>query len=218
MITSEELKALVQATQQQEAREREARVKELPKVPLTERHMRNCQTVLDRRTLLDRLPHWGTVAELGVDRGEFSALILERSEPRTLHLVDLWNTDRYHDGLYERTRQRFAEPMARGQVRIHRKDSLAAAEDFADDHFDWIYIDTDHSYATTSRELRRYARKIKTGGLIAGHDYTMGNWVSSYRYGVIEAVHEFCIEQDWELAFLTVDQTESPSFAIRRIL
>ena len=217
MITRAELDELTRHTRQQEAREREVRVRELPQVRLSEKHMRNCQLVLDRARLLQRLPHWGTVAELGVDRGDFSAQILATCEPRTLHLVDLWHTDRYHDGLFEQTRQRFAPEIARGQVHIHRKASVDAADDFADGHFDWVYIDTDHSYATTARELRRYAAKVKPDGLIAGHDYVMGNWVSSYRYGVIEAVHEFCVQEHWELAFLTADQTESPSFAIRRI-
>lgn len=218
MITPSQIEGLLRQDREQAARQREARVNELPRVRLAEKHMRNCQLVLDRERLLDRLPHWGTVAELGVDRGDFSERILARARPGTLHLVDLWNTDRYHDGLFAQTRARFADPIDRGQVQIHRKSSLDAAGDFADAHFDWIYIDTDHSYETTARELRLYAPKVRPDGLIAGHDYVMGNWVSSYRYGVIEAVHEFCVEQDWELAFLTVDQTESPSFAIRRRL
>lgn len=217
MITTSDIEGVLQHGREIATREREARVGELPRVKLTERHMRNCQLVLDREQLLTRLPHWGTVAELGVDRGGFSERILAITEPRTLHLVDVWATTRYHDGLFEQVREHFAEPIAEGRVRIHRKDSLAAAGDFVDGQFDWIYIDTDHSYQTTARELRRYAPKVKPNGLIAGHDYLMGNWVSSYRYGVIEAVHEFCVEEGWELVFLTVDQIESPSFAIRRL-
>ncbi len=212
------LEALRQQFRQQEAAEREARVQALPRVRLAEKHMRNCQTVLDRATLLTRLPRWGTVAELGVDRGDFSAQILALAEPRRLHLVDTWGCERYHAGLHEAVQQRFAAELAEGRVQVHRKTSLDAAADFPDGHFDWLYLDTDHSYETTARELRRYAAKVKPNGLIAGHDYTMGNWASGYRYGVIEAVHEFCVEQHWELVFLTVDQTESPSFAIRRLL
>jgi len=45
----------------------------------------------------------------------------------------------------------------------------------------------------------------------------MGNWVSSIRYGVIEAVHEFVVERAWDLVYLTVEPTERQSFAIRRI-
>lgn len=45
----------------------------------------------------------------------------------------------------------------------------------------------------------------------------MGNWKKTYRYGVIEAVHKFCVEYSWEMVFLTIDQTENLSFAIKRI-
>ncbi|MEX0773138.1 MAG: class I SAM-dependent methyltransferase, partial [Balneolales bacterium] len=85
-------------------------------------------------------------------------------------------------------------------------------------YFDWIYIDTDHSYETTRDELRLYASKVKQGGIIAGHDYVKGNWITTYRYGVIEAVHEFCVNNDWELIYLTAEPIENQSFAIRRTL
>ena len=66
-------------------------------------------------------------------------------------------------------------------------------------------------------ELRAYAPKLRPGGIMAGHDYSMGNWVKGFRYGVIEAVHEFCVEHDWELRYLTVQRLERPSFAISHL-
>ena len=201
-----------------EAKEREACVHAIPKVRLAEKHMRNCELLLNRAKLLTKLPRWAITAELGVDHAVFSEEILRVAQPQTLHLIDLWNSDRYHDGLFEGTKAKFASAISAGQVRIHRQNSIQAAADFHDDYFDWIYVDTDHSYETTARELRSYAAKVKQDGIIAGHDYTMGNWVSSYRYGVIEALHEFCVEQNWEFVYLTMDPFESQSFAIRRIL
>jgi hypothetical protein len=201
-----------------EAKEREAQVNALPTVSLSEKHVRNCDLLLNRAKLLSKLQHWGVVAELGVDHGDFSEEILRECQPLQLHLVDVWDTDRYNSGLFESTKARFSNEIARGQVHIHRKDSIAAADDFPENHFDWVYVDTTHSYETTWRELRKYAPKVKKGGIIAGHDYSMGNWITSFRYGVIEAVHEFCVEQDWEFVFLTMDPVERQSFAIRRIL
>ncbi len=69
----------------------------------------------------------------------------------------------------------------------------------------------------TREELVKYAPKVKHNGIIAGHDYTMGNWDSLNKYGVIEAVHEFCVKYGWELVYLTVEPTENQSFAIKRI-
>lgn len=38
------------------------------------------------------------------------------------------------------------------------------------------------------------------------------------RYGVIEAVYEFCAKYDWELLYITAENEGNPSFAIRRII
>ena len=196
---------------------RAAREEAVPRVRLSERHIARCTLLLDRRALLERLPTGAEVAELGVDRGGFSRQILDVTAPARLHLVDVWASERYHDGLFQDVTAAFAGEIASGRVRVHRERSVEAAGRFEDASLDWVYVDTDHSYETTRDELAAYAPKVKPGGLIAGHDYVVGNWTSMYRYGVMEAVHEFCVARDWELVYLTAVLTEKPSFAIRRI-
>ena len=191
--------------------------KQMPKVPLARKHMKNCELLLDRLEMLSKLKKGGKVAEIGVARGEFSELILKITEPDLLHLVDVWNSKTYHAGLFKKVADKFKNLIDEGRIQILRKLSTDAAEDFDDNYFDWIYIDTDHSYATTREELVKYAPKVKHDGIIAGHDYTMGIWISLNRYRVIEAVHEFCVKYGWELVYLTVEPTENQSFAIRRI-
>ena len=191
--------------------------KQIPKVPLARKHMKNCELLLDRSEMLSKLKKRGKVAEIGVAQGEFSELILKITEPDLLHLVDVWNSKTYHAGLFKKVADKFKNLIDEGRIQILRKLSTDAAADFDDNYFDWIYIDTDHSYATTREELVKYAPKVKHDGIIAGHDYTMGIWSSLNRYGVIEAVHEFCVKYEWELVYLTVEPTENQSFAIRRI-
>lgn len=139
------------------------------------------------------------VAEIGVDEGKFSQKIFEINAPENYHLVDVWGTDRFHDGKYEAVKNYFQEQINNEQVHIHKKLSTDAAFDFEDNYFDWIYIDTNHTYETTRDELRLYAPKMKKGGIIAGHDYVTGNWITTFRYGVVEAVHEFCVQFGWEI-------------------
>jgi hypothetical protein len=69
----------------------------------------------------------------------------------------------------------------------------------------------------TIAELNLYSKKIKQGGIIAGHDYIIGNWTDMIRYGVIEAVYEFCVNNEWEIIYITMELNENPSFAIRKI-
>lgn len=196
---------------------RKQREQEIPKIPLEQKHIQNCELLLDRRSILEKMKKHSVVAEIGVDEGLFSRAIHEIVRPRCLHLIDTWGTDRFHDGKYQDVRSFFSKEIESEEVQIHRKLSTEAVHDFPDKYFDWIYIDTDHSYETTRDELRLYAAKVKDDGIIAGHDYIKGNWITTYRYGVIEAVHEFCVNNDWELVYLTAEPVESKSFAIRRI-
>jgi hypothetical protein len=51
-------------------------------------HLTNCVVLPTRTVLLDRLPHGGTVAEIGTLHGDFAREILRIANPRELHLVD----------------------------------------------------------------------------------------------------------------------------------
>ena len=216
-ITEEQFVFLMNYFSKEFENSREIREKQIPKIQLEQRHVINCKLVLNRKHLLEELPKNAVVAEIGVNEGDFSESIIEITKPRKLHLIDIWGTERFHDGLYQKVTNRFKAEIDEEKVEIHRKLSTTAVIDFEDNYFDWIYIDTDHSYETTRDELFLFSKKMKIGGIITGHDYTLGNWVSTYRYGVIEAVHEFCMKFDWEIILLTIDPLENQSFAIRKI-
>ena len=57
---------------------------------LPARLIANLRVVTDRETLLGLLPKHGVVAELGVNKGDFSATILSENQPARLHLIDPW--------------------------------------------------------------------------------------------------------------------------------
>jgi hypothetical protein len=189
----------------------------IPKYTLKEKHINSLKVITDRQKLLELMPKNGIVAELGVNKGDFSAQILETCQPKRLHLVDIWNTKRYHPGLKLDIEKRFEKAIIEGQLVVNYGLSTDVVKQFEDNYFDWIYIDTEHSYKCTIAELESYAKKMKPGGIIAGHDYVMGSWVNLVRYGVIEAVSEFCLKNNWEVIYLTMDYTEPPSFAIKKL-
>ena len=189
----------------------------VPKYQLQEKHFAQLTAVANREALLKLLPKNGVVAELGVNKGEFSAKILALSHPAILHLVDMWGPIGKQQKLQKQVEWQFASEINVQKVVLHVGSSTAMAAQFADHYFDWIYIDTDHSYITTKAELEKYAPKMKPNGIISGHDFTIGNWNGSVKYGVIEAVYEFCVLYNWEIIYLTMEQNEHPSFAIRRL-
>lgn len=189
----------------------------LPKIPLGQEHISNAKLLLDRVSLLKHMPQNGIVAEVGVDEGCFSREILRYARPSKLHLIDTWDSERYNEQKFQKVKRSFANEISAGLVEIHQCKSLELEEGLQNTAFDWVYIDTDHSFETTLKELFYYAVRVKDGGIISGHDYSQGNWVKSYRYGVIEALHKFCVEQNWEIIFLTIEPTERQSFAIRKL-
>ncbi|MCS6846142.1 MAG: class I SAM-dependent methyltransferase [Anaerolineae bacterium] len=158
--------------------ERELQFEEaIPCVELGVEHIANLQVLTSREAMISRLPSQGVVAELGVWRGDFSAQILSITQPSRLYLIDPWDllepaAKKYADFV----QQRFEKESLAGQVIIRRGYSVAVLEDFDDHHFDWVYIDSDHTYETTKKELEVCRVKVKPGGIIAGHDYTKGDW------------------------------------------
>lgn len=189
----------------------------MPKIALKPEHLKNCKALANRFDMLDLMPKNGIVAELGVDKGNFSEEILKRTQPNTLHLIDVWNSERYHKGLKTVVETKFEKEIESKKIILNLGLSTEVSDQFPDAYFDWIYIDTEHSYQVTKAELEKYASKMKPGGIIAGHDYINGIWTTMIRYGVIEAVCEFCVKNNWEMLYITMDFTEPPSFAIRKI-
>jgi predicted O-methyltransferase YrrM len=194
---------------------RRAQIEALPKSELSSRHTEGCRVLPDRQALLAAL-RGGVVAECGVAYGDFTADILRICRPRTLYLIDAWSRDRFNAGL-EKVRSRFAGSIADGIVQIRVGLSTDVLAEFADGALDWVYIDTDHSYLTTLAELRLAKLKVKPDGVIAGHDYSVAGRLSAGLYGVIPACHQFCVEENWRYAYLTLDPTGVFSFALRRI-
>lgn len=190
----------------------------IPKVPLKPGNIQHLTTLIDREALIENMPKNKVVAEIGVDQGEFSELILKTSTPQKLHLIDSWaEHSRYHIGLKSVVENKFKGEIDQGLVNLDIGISTAVLSGFPDAYFDWVYLDTDHSYQTTKAELAILKLKVKPGGIIAGHDYIIGNWVDGYRYGVIEAVNEFCVNENWEIIFLTAETNQFRSFAIKKM-
>src|SRR5690242_13316445 len=54
---------------------------------LTQRHIDGCRLIENRETMLDLMPKGGVCAEVGIFECYFSSLILEKTQPKKLHLI-----------------------------------------------------------------------------------------------------------------------------------
>src|SRR5262249_41566620 len=128
-----------------------------------------------------------------------------------------WNSKRFGDDKLNKVQRRFSAEIECGQVVINRGLSWEELEKFPDEYFDWVYLDSSHSYEIATRELEISRLKVKPYGLIGGHAYTTGNINRHLKYGVIQAVNEFCLRYDWEMIYLTHDPSRYLTYVMRRL-
>jgi len=73
-----------------------------------------------------------------------------------------------------------------------RLPSVAAATLFANGTLDFVFIDADHTSAAVQADIAAWRPKIRTGGILAGHDW---NTYASVQQAVTAALaHDFSVE------------------------
>jgi len=186
------------------------------KITLQPIHLEGATLVESRLAMLDKLPKGLRCVEIGVAEGGFSVEILKRLTPSELTLVDIWEGNRYSP-CFELVNMRFVDQIKSGTIRIVKSLSIDYLKTCTDSGFDFIYIDSNHTYETTIQELKLADQVLAPGGFIAGHDYTVGNIVSPVIYGVIQAVNQFCVENNYRFKYLTVEPAGWNSFCLTKI-
>lgn len=155
--------------------------------------------------ILNATKLFGEGVEIGVQRGVFSEEILRRWRGKRLYSVDPWRefaADSYIDianAPQEVHDANFGEAVRRLEAfgersRIVRETSSEAVVRFADGRLDFVYLDAQHHYQAVKADIKTWFPKIRSGGILAGHDYVDGVF-SSGVYGVKTAVDEFVREQ-----------------------
>lgn len=201
MSTKEERRALKQGT---------------PSTTLQVFHTENCRVLPHRGELLYRLPQRGVAAEVGAAFGAYTAEIMAKNKPQELYLIDSWESERYKSGL-DRIQDKFKAQIEAGHLHIRQGYSTERLAEFPSSFFDWIYIDTNHSFGTTWKELLLCNEKVKPEGRIAGHDFCTGNVIEPVPYGVIEACAKFCVDCGWQYEYLTIESHGHFSFCLKRL-
>lgn len=121
----------------------------------------------------------GTAVEVGVAEGCYADLFLSEW-PHQYVMVDTWrHLDGYLDcmnGPDNEHEQRYLKAMSvaskyKDRCSILRMDSLEASSKFSDRSLSFVYIDADHSFEGCRKDVLAWAPKIKSGGILAGHDY-----------------------------------------------
>jgi len=136
-----------------------------------------------------------TGAEIGVWTGAFAAALCRANSALHLLCVDPWQpyTD-YRDtkekrkwpGIYEQAQA----TLAPYHCDLIRQFSMEAVKDVPLDSLDFVYIDGNHSFEFVVQDLAFWSRRVRSGGIISGHDYQ--HYPSKrWCFHVVEAVNAY---------------------------
>lgn len=121
-----------------------------------------------------------TGVEIGVDHANFSHLMVENNTQLKLYGVDPYlkygeyreyDSQEQMDEIYRQAQERMANYVSDGVYEFIRKPSLEAVKQFKDGSLDFVYIDGNHEADYPYLDIKEWGKKVKKGGMIAGHDY-----------------------------------------------
>lgn len=134
--------------------------------------------------------------EIGTDHGQYAQQLLEGIPYLQLYCVDPWlpytegNSVHGEEEMEQIYKEAYDRVVCRGGTLI-RETSMEAVENFEDDELDFVFIDGNHTYEHALEDITEWSKKVKPGGIIAGHDYKAD---PTRKYGVIEAVQNYTKE------------------------
>ncbi|HET7099047.1 MAG TPA: class I SAM-dependent methyltransferase [Patescibacteria group bacterium] len=138
-------------------------------------------------------------AEIGVANGVFSRRMLEIIPHLNLLCIDSWSEKRRPHAFENATT--LLKPYS-GAMIIKSK-SMDAVKMIPDLWLDFVYIDADHTYESVVSDVSEWTKKVRSNGIIAGHDYYV---TKTGNIGVIQAVDEYVKENGYELKLTSWDK------------
>ena len=119
-------------------------------------------------------------AEIGTFEGENAESILKILPIKKIYLIDPYEKyeDYEKDTAYNslnRAEQKAKKKLMRYKEKIVwvKKKSTEALKEIPD-NLDFVYIDGNHSYEFAKEDMDNYYKKLKAGGVLAGHDIENG--------------------------------------------
>ena len=146
-----------------------------------------------RIELVKLLPANSVAAEIGVAEGSFSKELLDAGVER-LYMVDAWKhlpsvtgdgnfPQEWHDKNFTVAFNK-VQPFG-WRAKLLRGLSVDMSKHVPDDSLDMLYLDAGHFYEAVLSDLTVWYPKVKSGGVVAGHDYLCKD------YQVKEALRDF---------------------------
>jgi len=125
-------------------------------------------------------------AEIGVQKGKYSEQLCKGNPNLTLYSIDPWKSyNSISQGTHDARFNETVERLKPYNAKIIRKTSMDALQSFKDGSLDFVYIDGNHAYDYVCMDIIHWSKKVKSGGIVACHDYhdaQVGRAIDGYVY------------------------------------
>jgi GT2 family glycosyltransferase/SAM-dependent methyltransferase len=142
------------------------------------------ENALIYRDLIERVPDGGAIAEIGVWKGRSLTFIADLIRQKKLSVIavdDFAGTvdegDEYlvksakKSNIEEEFKQNMQKAGIAEQILICRNNSVEAAAKIKNATLDLVFIDGDHKYENCKADIMAWNPKLKSSGIMSGHDY-----------------------------------------------
>jgi hypothetical protein len=122
------------------------------------------------------------LVEIGSNLGESTCIFAGYGIFDKVYAIDPWHNQESHNIFLKNSK---IYPDIITPIKMVSRE---AAANWSNGDVDTIYIDANHNYEYVLSDIDSWSKKVKKGGIIAGHDYSEKCWP-----GVYKAVNE-CFE------------------------
>jgi len=151
--------------------------------------------------------------EVGVADGRNSLTLCTHIPGLELFCVDPWEVYKGNPRAQNNQEENLKAARERLQpfnVRFMQSMSMNAVSNFEPNSIDFVYIDGHHGFDYVMQDLIEWAKIVKPGGIISGHDYYRFRWA-----GVVNAVDAYTTAHQVNEWFLD-DQRETSFFWVKK--
>jgi glycosyltransferase involved in cell wall biosynthesis len=127
------------------------------------------------------------IVEIGSWKGKSTNAILSGCKDGVVYAVDTWEgskderDDTHWLAQKENVFKTFKKNTAQfGNLKTICKTSTEAAKEFKNNSIDFCFIDAGHTKEEVQEDILAWLPKMKRDGIISGHDFDIGTWMSVY--------------------------------------
>ncbi len=167
-----------------------------------------CRVLNDRSQILKEMPDRGVVAEIGTQTGAFAKRILDARPNVTLFTIDIDYSQFSFDIL--------RPYIDNNQLKTIEGTSWVELAKFPNDFFSWVYLDASHFIDHVRLDLKSTKLRVEVDGYIVCNDYTVWSPFEAQPYGVLQAVNEFLLKEDFYASHFALHPFGYHDIALRR--